>query len=343
MSKAKKGGGAVSAVNDDLRREIAEALLGDEDPARLAQRIASRGIGHALAVSEIERARKSPYLAAGERLRARLQKRDWFLANYAKLAAPASGEVPRVHAMPAETFYADHYTAHRPVVLSGLVDHWPAMKRWSLDDFEARVGEAQVRVQWARDTDQDYERNSDAHGAVRPFREIIARLRASETAPTNDFYVTANNHTHNRDALAPLYGDTGPLPGYLAEPGGPGGFLWIGPKGTITPWHHDLTNNLLLQISGRKRVRLVSSHHSAQMRNSRHCFSDWGTQPLEPGPGDDTRPPVMIAEIGPGEALFLPVGWWHYVEGLDVTIGMSFTNFARDNDFWSHYSTYGAV
>ena len=76
MSKAKKGGGAVSAVNDDLRREIAEALLGDEDPARLAQRIASRGIGHALAVSEIERARKSPYLAAGERLRARLQKRD---------------------------------------------------------------------------------------------------------------------------------------------------------------------------------------------------------------------------------------------------------------------------
>ena len=251
--------------------------------------------------------------------------------------------MPRVHALPAETFYADYYTAHRPVVLTGLVDHWPAMKRWSLDDFEARVGEVHVRVQWARDSDQDYERNSDAHGAVRPFREIITRLRASETAPTNDFYVTANNHTHNREALAPLYGDTGSIPGYLAEPGGPGGFLWIGPKGTITPWHHDLTNNLLLQISGRKRVRLVSSHHSAQMRNSRHCFSDWGTQPLEPGPGDDTRPPVMIAEIGPGEALFLPVGWWHHVEGLDVTIGMSFTNFARDNDFWSHYASYGAV
>ena len=57
MSKAKKAGGAVTAVNDDLRREIAEALLGGDDPARLAQRIASRGIGHALAVSEFERAR----------------------------------------------------------------------------------------------------------------------------------------------------------------------------------------------------------------------------------------------------------------------------------------------
>ena len=104
----KAGGGSSAAMNDDLRREIAEALLGGDDPARLAQRIASRGIGHALAVSEIERARKSPYLAAGERLRARLQKRDWFLANYAKLAAPASGAAPRVHAPSADAFFADH-------------------------------------------------------------------------------------------------------------------------------------------------------------------------------------------------------------------------------------------
>ncbi len=342
MSKTNKAGGGV-AMNDDLRREIAEALLGGEDAGRLAQKIASRGIGHALAVSEIERALKSPYFVAAERLRQRLGKRDWFLANYAKLAPPASGDVPRVHTLDAETFFSAFYVAHRPVVLTGLVDHWPAMTRWSLDDFEARVGGAEVRVQWERNADKDYERNSDAHGAVRPFREIIERLRASETTPTNDFYVTANNHTHNRDALAPLYGDAGPIAGYLAEPGGAGGFLWLGPKGTVTPWHHDLTNNLLLQIVGRKRVRLVSSHHSPLMRNSRHCFSDWGGEALEPGPGDGTRPPVMVADIGPGDALFLPVGWWHHVEGLDVTIGMSFTNFARDNDFWSHYASYGTV
>src|SRR3546814_9038094 len=48
------------------------------------------------------------------------------------------------------------------------------------------------------------------------------------------------------------------------------GFLWIGPRGTITPWHHDLTNNLLVQFVGRKRVRLVASHDTPLMRNHRH-------------------------------------------------------------------------
>ena len=44
--------------------------------------------------------------------------------------------------------------------------------------------------------------------------------------------------------------------------------------------------------------------------------------------------------IGEGEALFIPVGWWHHVEGLDVTIGLSFTQFVKDNDFYSNYGTY---
>ena len=41
--------------------------------------------------------------------------------------------------------------------------------------------------------------------------------------------------------------------------------------------------------------------------------------------------------------LFLPVGWWHYVRGLDITITMTFTNFVFDNDFYSFYSTYGEI
>jgi hypothetical protein len=344
----KRRQGEAAAVNDELRRDIAAMLIAGDDVDRVAQRVASRGVAYALARAEVERAAKSPYLAAGraatERLARRVAKRDWLLGNYARLvAAPDHGAVDRVDRMPADRFLADHYRAHRPVVLTGLVDHWPALRRWSLDDLAARLGGVDVRVQWNRDADPDYERNSDAHGALRPFAEVIERLRASAALPTNDFYVTANNHEHNRRALAPLYDDAGDIPGYLAAPGGKSGFIWIGPRGTITPWHHDLTNNLLLQVVGRKRVRLVASHHGARMKNSRHCFSDWAGERLEAGPGDDERPPVMIAGIGPGEALFLPVGWWHHVEGLDVTIGMSFTNFAWNNDFWSHYASYGEL
>lgn len=347
--KKKKGAGGHGglAVNDDLRREIAEALLLGAEPDQLAQQIAGRGIVHALAVSEIERAAKSPYLIGAARLSARLAKRDWVLANQARLAAgradaaAAAAEVPRLRVGDAMDFFGDFYHAHRPVLLTGLVDHWPAMQRWSLDDFEQRFGDREVRVQWDREADKDYEVNSAAHGTVRRFAEVIARLRDSR--PSNDFYMTANNHDHNRRALAELWNDVGDIPGILVAEPGRDGFLWIGPRGTITPWHHDLTNNLLLQIRGTKRVRLVASHDTPLMRNHRHCFSEWKTGELLPGPAREGRPAVLECDIGPGEALFLPVGWWHHVESRDVTIGMSFTNFAADNDFYSHYSSYGLV
>lgn len=337
----------AAKLNDSLRTEIAAMLLTGVDIDVAAQRVASRGIAFGVARAEVERAAKSPYFAAladvAARLGQRIAKRDWLLQNHRKLVDVIDhGDVPRTTTMPAAVFFADHYRRHSPVIVTGLVDHWPA-RQWSLAYLEQLLGAMPVRVQWNRESDSDYERNSDAHGTTRPFGEIAQRLRASETAPTNDFYVTANNHAHNRQALAALYRDVGDMPDILAPPGGSAGFVWIGPRGTITPWHHDLTNNLLLQLVGRKRVRLVGSQHIARMRNSRHCFSDWGTEALDVGPGDAEHPPVMIADIGPGEALFLPVGWWHHVEGLDITIGMSFTNFAADNDFWSHYSTYGDV
>lgn len=38
--------------------------------------------------------------------------------------------------------------------------------------------------------------------------------------------------------------------------------------------------------------------------------------------------------LNPGEALFIPIGWWHYVESVDVSISVSFTDFNVSNDFF---------
>jgi ribosomal protein L16 Arg81 hydroxylase len=49
---------------------------------------------------------------------------------------------------------------------------------------------------------------------------------------------------------------------------------------------------------------------------------------------------VIECTLAPGELLFLPIGWWHYVEGLDPSVTMTFTNFLQRNDFARHYDTY---
>jgi ribosomal protein L16 Arg81 hydroxylase len=36
-------------------------------------------------------------------------------------------------------------------------------------------------------------------------------------------------------------------------------------------------------------------------------------------------------DIGPGQTLFIPAGWWHHVEALESSISVSFTNFAFSN------------
>ena len=47
--------------------------------------------------------------------------------------------------------------------------------------------------------------------------------------------------------------------------------------------------------------------------------------------------------LHPGEILFLPIGCLHWVEGLDLSVTVSFTNFVFDNDFTTFYTTYHGV
>jgi hypothetical protein len=323
-----------AALDDERRREIAERLLLGDGPEAILADLARSGVSLGVAKAELEAAAAHPYVKAAERLQARLAKREWLLECRARLERAGPAAVPRRHALAAETFHAEHYRMLEPVVLTGLADHWPAMG-WTLDGLAERVGDPEIELQVERSGDPDYELRSIAHKRRARFRDVIARLKAGETG--NDFYVTANNGSVNRTALAPLWADIGDLPGYLGKSPLGDGFFWMGPQGTVTPWHHDLTQNLLMNMVGTKRVTLASPSEAARMANHRHCFSRHAADPAPAGVRTRT------VDIGPGDILFIPVGWWHHVEGLSLTIGMSFTNFVWDNDFAGFYTTTGEV
>ncbi len=192
-----------------------------------------------------------------------------------------------------------------------------------------------------RTTGANYETEQEKFMSKIRFGDFVEKVRRA--GETNDFYLTAKNNSSNRKILPELWNDIVQIPEYLASDD-PGGFFWMGPRGTITPFHHDLTNNFMAQVIGRKRIKIAPSWDLPLMHNYLHCFSrvDGRGTPRAPRPPLDA-PQILEFILHPGEILFLPIGCLHYVEGVDISVTVSFTNFVFDNDFSSFYTTYGPV
>jgi hypothetical protein len=231
-----------------------------------------------------------------------------------------------------DTFYAQS----RPVVIGGELESWPARKLWTADYLREALRGRTVEYQGGRAAaGGDFERHKDDFSRQVPFERFIDMI---DGHAGNDAYLTAYNSRINAEALAPLQNDVRPLPKYLSQPDGElGGMFWIGPAGTFTPLHHDLTNNLLVQVVGRKRVVLVDAVNLPRLYNDQHVFSE--VRDLTDPALDLTRfarlngLTAYDVELQPGQALFIPVGWWHQVASLDFSVSITYTNFLWPNDF----------
>lgn len=340
--KAKAVSAPKSAgAGPDKRALIAEALMRGADDAGVLAHMIGAGVSESSARYEVDRLTRDPMAAALRRMAARQAKAEWVMTLPQRLLLEEGGiTLPAIDSIDPEHFYREFYALGRPAKLTGLIDQWPALNTWSLDYFADMAGDRVVEAQVMRDSAADYELAKDAHRRTVRFADFIEWLRAHDSS--NDVYLTAYNSGTNAAALALLWKDMQPI-SLLRETATADGFLWIGAKGTLTPWHHDLTNNLLVQVVGEKRVQMAPPWSWARMRNGTHCFSEWGMHDLKEGMGDATHPPVLETVIGPGEALFLPVGWWHAVESLSLSVSVSFTSFQRSNAHHEEYHSYGPM
>lgn len=235
--------------------------------------------------------------------------------------------VPQRPRLSEEAFFDEHYATLQPVLLTEQIADWPALERWKLPALAERFPNLEVEICDGRDADPDYDMRFREHRATLTMSALAARIEA--TPRSNDFYMVANNRNLEREALTALLEDVH-LPGFL-DPERRDGWcsLWIGPGGTRTPLHHDLTSILFCQIVGRKRIHLVPPYELSPLAKARGVYAARNA---------DARDAELRAQVDiePGQALFIPMGWWHQVEALSPSVSISFTNFRRSNR-WDWY------
>ncbi len=318
----------------EWRAWLVENLLAGVDRAKIIAGLVARGVPVATARREVAATATSPLLPVCGELAARARRLELAhaltRAHARQDAAPT--EIERRTTPPAAEFFRHYWAAHRPVVLTDASAGWPA-RTWTPDGFRRRFGRVTVEVTSGRDADPEYDANVDAHRTRMTMARFIDRVLAA--GRSNDLYMVANNHTMQRPAFRGLLDELRPPPELFHPPRATGFSLWIGPAGTITPLHHDTTNILFCQLHGRKQVELVSPSETALLAATlRGFYSTIDLDHLAAHPHPAVRAMlVRRVVLAPGEALFIPAGWWHRVTSLDVSISVSLLSWRRANDF----------
>ena len=129
-----------------------------------------------------------------------------------------------------------------------------------------------------------------------------------------------------------LFRDLHPPDARLLDPRGPS--LWLATAGSGTQCHYDVADNVLVQLSGTKRVRCFPPGAGAKHL---HVFPDAHPRARKaqvdfdrvPAEGDEAArrfphfaaapPPALDAVLRPGDAVAIPAFWFHHVENGEDT------------------------
>jgi hypothetical protein len=239
--------------------------------------------------------------------------------------------IPEWRDVDAATFRDEIATGYRPAVLKGIVADWPAV-RHAIDSPEA------------------ISRYLDALDSGATVDVLMAPPHVNGRIFYNDA-MTGFNFTRERRPISAVNDklvryakfDNRPmlavqsaliaecLPGFAAEnrlaildpsiePR-----IWLGNMVT-TPAHFDESNNIACVVSGRRRFTLFPPEQIANLYIGPLDYAPTGT-PISMvsfrQPDFDRFPrfrqaleAAQVAELEPGDALYIPTLWWHHVESL---------------------------
>ncbi|MFN7116554.1 MAG: cupin-like domain-containing protein [Saprospiraceae bacterium] len=216
-----------------------------------------------------------------------------------------------------ETFTQEYLLPAKPVVFTDLIDAWPAKTKWTIEYFKEHYGHLQVPV-----VSDNY--SKPGKGYMTPDMEIPLReyLEKLEAGPTDLRLFLFNIFRHAPDLVHDFSIPT-IMDGFIKEfP-----FMFFGGEGSKVALHYDidLSHVFLNQFHGRKRVVLFSPEQSKYIYQ--HPFTVASYVDVN-NPDYEKYPALRKVQgfetiLNPGETIFMPSGYWHYIEYTDGGYSMS--------------------
>ncbi|XP_056870927.1 lysine-specific demethylase 8 isoform X1 [Takifugu flavidus] len=234
--------------------------------------------------------------------------------------------VPRVKRPSLESFSTNYLLPHKPAILEGIIDHWPAFNQhpWSIEYLRSVAGCRTVPVEvGSRYTDEEWSQT------LLTVNEFIDRYITRKGGAKAVGYLAQHQLF---DQIPELKEDIR-LPDYCCLGEGDEEDItvnaWFGPGGTVSPLHQDPQHNFLAQVVGSKYIRLYSPedtdklypHQSQLLHNTSQVEVE--SPDLRRFP-EFAEAPYLDCVLQPGDVLFIPVQHWHYVRSLELSFSVSF-------------------
>jgi Cupin-like domain len=257
-------------------------------------------------------------------------------------------EIPSLEATTPNEFADVVAPAARPAVLRGLAADWPlvAAARQGADRCMAMLSThatdtpiGVLRTDPENDGRFHYTPDGRALNFVlaRTSLRVFLAMLQEQAASDRPFTITAQAVVAAQ--VFPAFDSSHPMP-YVPAPATPR--LWIGNAAKIAT-HNDEHDNLAVVVAGRRRFTLFPPEQIANLYLGPLHFTPAGT-PVSmvhlTAPDFDRYPrfaaaleTAETAELEPGDAIFIPYGWYHHVEALEPfnMLANYWWNSARDD------------
>lgn len=233
--------------------------------------------------------------------------------------------VERVKSISKKDFIAQYYKKQKPVLIESLTQDWPAKQKWNLDYIQSLAGEQVVPLYNNKPTKG--KQKSAVPATHMHLYDYIELLKAGPTELRIFFFDLIKKMPELAKDFS--YPDIG-LKFFKRLP-----VMFFGSKNSKVLAHYDmdLADLMHFHFHGKKSITLFPPEQAKYLYKVPYAVHN--LECIDMSNPDFEKYPALkhvegfYIEMNHGEALYMPSGYWHYIEYLNGGFSMTLRAFTK--------------